>query len=161
MQLTVDKDLEANALTVVATFDHPVTKVWDLYADPRKMERIWGPPAAPATVTEHQLEPGGVVQYFMSGDEGEKYYGRWDVVEVEEHERFTVKDSFADADGNPVPDMPVTEMVFTFEPTDTGSTMRCIATYASAEALAQVLEMGMEEGMKQAMGQMDAVLDEG
>ncbi|RYJ06505.1 MAG: SRPBCC domain-containing protein, partial [Actinomycetales bacterium] len=36
MQLTVDKDLERSTLTVTATFEHPVAKVWDLYADPRK-----------------------------------------------------------------------------------------------------------------------------
>ena len=61
MELTVDKDLEEHTLTVVATFDHPVEQVWDLYADPRKMERWWGPPTYPATVVEHSLTPGGVV----------------------------------------------------------------------------------------------------
>lgn len=77
MELTVDKDLEEHTLTVVATFDHPVEQVWDLYADPRKMERWWGPPTYPATVVEHSLTPGGVVRYYMTGPDGEQFHGRW------------------------------------------------------------------------------------
>ena len=70
MELTVDKDLENRTLTVVADFDHPVEKVWELYADPRKMERWWGPPTYPATVVRHELAPGGVVHYFMTSPGG-------------------------------------------------------------------------------------------
>ena len=44
MQFTATHDLDALTITVTATFDHPVEKVWDLYADPRKLERWWGPP---------------------------------------------------------------------------------------------------------------------
>ncbi len=76
MELTVDKDLEEHTLTVVATFDHPVEQVWDLYADPRKMERWWGPPTYPATVVEHSLTSGGVVRYYMTGPDGEQFHGR-------------------------------------------------------------------------------------
>lgn len=160
MDLTIDKDLENATLTVTATFEHPVAKVWDLYADPRKMERWWGPPTHPATVVEHDLRPGGVVRYVMTSPEGERFHGRWDVDAVDELKQFSARDSFTDADGTPVDGLPVTTMVYTFEPTETGARMECVSSYASTEALAQVLEMGMEEGLTGAMGQMEAVLAE-
>ena len=39
-----------------------------------------------------------------------------------------------------------------------GTTMTVVSTFASADAMAQLVEMGMEEGMREAMGQIDAVL---
>ena len=57
-------DLEALTLTFVTEHDAPVERVWLLWADPRQLERWWGPPGWPATVTEHiyrirrKLEPG-------------------------------------------------------------------------------------------------------
>ena len=161
MDLTIDKDLDNATLTVIATFTHPVEKVWDLYADPRKLERWWGPPTYPATVVEHDLRPGGVVRYYMTSPEGEQYHGRWDIDAVDGGTCFEARDAFADPDGNPVDGMPVTSMVYTFASTDTGCRMTAVSRYASTEALAQVLEMGMEEGLTGAMGQMESVLADG
>ena len=49
----------ALTMTVTAEFDAPVERVWQLWADPRQLERWWGPPTYPATVVEHDLAPGG------------------------------------------------------------------------------------------------------
>src|SRR5215212_8140730 len=96
----VDKDLDARTLTIVAEFDASVERVWELWADPRKLERWWGPPTAPATFERHELEPGGTVTYFMTGDDGERFHGVWKVVAVDPPWSLDVEDSFADADGN-------------------------------------------------------------
>ena len=42
-------------------------RVWQLWADPRQLERWWGPPTYPATFTQHDLAPGGHVEYHMTG----------------------------------------------------------------------------------------------
>ena len=55
----VNKDLDAHTMTVFAEFAAPISRVWALYADPRQLERTWGPPPWPATVVEHDLRPGG------------------------------------------------------------------------------------------------------
>jgi uncharacterized protein YndB with AHSA1/START domain len=155
----VDKDLDHHTMTVVADYDAPVERVWQLYADPRQLERFWGPPTWPATVVDHDLSPGGRVRYFMTGPEGEKSAGYWDVLHVEAPSRFTVDDGFADAAGQPNPDMPTTRLEFQFTGRpDGGTTMTVISTFASTEAMKQVLDMGMEEGMRQAMSQIDDVL---
>lgn len=157
----VDKDLDAHTMTVVADFDAPVERVWQIYADPRQLERVWGPPTWPATVVDHDLRPGGRVTYFMTGPEGEKSSGYWDVLEVEAPHRFVVSDGFADDTGQPNPDMPTTrmEMVFTARD-DGGTTMTATSTFSSSEAMEKLIEMGMEEGMRLAMGQIDGVLAE-
>ena len=58
---SLDKDYDNLALRIVLDFAHPVDAVWQLWADPRKLERWWGPPTYPATVKEHDLTPGGTV----------------------------------------------------------------------------------------------------
>ena len=45
-------------MTVTAEFAAPVERVWALYADPRRLERHWGPPGWPATFVQHELVPG-------------------------------------------------------------------------------------------------------
>lgn len=60
---------------VVAEYDAPIERVWQLYSEPRQLERFWGPPTWPATVVDHDLSPGGRVTYFMTGPDGEKSAG--------------------------------------------------------------------------------------
>jgi uncharacterized protein YndB with AHSA1/START domain len=155
----VDKDLENHTMTVVADYDAPVERIWRLYADPRQLERFWGPPTWPATVVDHDLSPGGRVTYFMTGPNGEKSAGYWEVLEVEAPRRFVVDDGFADDAGRPNPDMPTTRMELALvERAGGGTTMTVVSTFASTEAMTRMIEMGMEEGMRQAMGQIDGIL---
>ncbi|MFT4110823.1 SRPBCC family protein [Propionicimonas sp.] len=157
----ITKDIEARSLVITAEFAAPATRVWQVYADPRQLERVWGPPSHPATVVEHSLTPGGVVHYFMTGPDGEKYYGGWRVLQVEEPRRFTFEDFFADKSFAPVADLPVSSSEFRFVPVDGGTRAVFTTTYETAEALRQVLDMGMEEGATQATNQIDALLAEG
>lgn len=154
----VDKDLEALTMTVVADYDAPVERVWQLYADPRQLERFWGPPSWPATVVDHDLRPGGRVSYFMTGPDGERSAGYWDVLEVETPRRFVVVDGFADDVGRPNTDMPTTRMELELSDHTDGTLMTMVSTFASVDAMEKLIEMGMEDGMREAMGQIDAVL---
>ncbi|MPY81647.1 MAG: SRPBCC domain-containing protein, partial [Actinophytocola sp.] len=52
-------DLDNLTLTITAEFAAPVERVWQVYADPRQLERVWGPPSHPATFVDHELRPGG------------------------------------------------------------------------------------------------------
>src|SRR5215211_1386621 len=63
----VKKDPANLSMVVTAEFNAPVQRVWQLWADPRQLERWWGPPTYPATVVDHDLVPGGTVNYFMTG----------------------------------------------------------------------------------------------
>ena len=47
--ISVDTDNDTLTVTVVSDFDASVARVWELWTDPRRIERWWGPPAYPAT----------------------------------------------------------------------------------------------------------------
>ena len=64
---SVTKDAATLTLTVVADFPVSQERLWDAYADPRQLERFWGPPTWPATFTRHDFKVGGRAEYFMTG----------------------------------------------------------------------------------------------
>ena len=47
---SVQKDTDNLTMTITAEFDAPVDRVWQLWENPRQLERWWGPPTYPATV---------------------------------------------------------------------------------------------------------------
>ena len=71
----VQQDLDNLTLTITADFAAPVERIWQVYADPRQLEKVWGPPTYPATVVDHDLTPGGRMTYFMTGPDGDKHAG--------------------------------------------------------------------------------------
>jgi len=155
----VQKDPDALTMAITAEFDAPAERVWQLWSDPRQLERWWGPPTYPATVVDHELAPGGRVSYFMTSPEGEKYHGWWRVISVDAPRALELEDGFADDAGQPNPDMPTTITRATFaERAGGGTTMTILTQFPSVEAMEQMAEMGMEEGMRSAMGQMDDIL---
>ena len=155
-----EKDFDNLTIVVVADFNAPVERVWDLWADPRKLERWWGPPTFPATVEQHELTPGGGVTYYMTGPKGEKYRGWWRIEVVDPPHALEFSDGFSDDDGTPQLDAPVTKNRVTFSETDGATRMELRAVAGSLEQLEQLIEMGAFEGMQESIGQMDALLAE-
>jgi len=158
----VDKNAAELTMTVTAEFDATPERVWQLWADPRQLERWWGPPAYPATVDSHDLRPGGRVAYHMTGPSGDTSRGYWDIDEVQPPHRLTFRDGFADDEGAPSTELPgPASAVVTIEDAGNGQTRMSIRNeFPSVEAMEQILAMGMEEGMREAVGQIDAILAE-
>lgn len=154
----VDKDFDALTLTLVADLRGTVERVWQLWADPRQLERWWGPPSHPATFHDHDLSPGGSVTYYMTGPEGEKYHGWWRVVAVDPPTSLEFVDGFADESGQPHPDLPTSDVRVELAATSEGTQMTLRSTFDTREQMDQVLEMGAAEGLTQAIGQIDALL---
>jgi uncharacterized protein YndB with AHSA1/START domain len=158
---SVRKDPEALTMTLTAELDATVERAWQLWADPRQLERWWGPPTYPATVVDHDLAAGGRVTYFMTGPDGDKAHGWWQVLLVEPPNRLELKDGFADEGGTPNDAMPTTTMVVTLAERDGGGTLMAIEThFPSLQAMEQLVSMGMEEGMASAVGQIAGILAE-
>ncbi|MEV5887174.1 SRPBCC domain-containing protein [Streptomyces sp. NPDC052020] len=155
---SVDKDADHLALTLVADFAAPVERLWQLWADPRQLERWWGPPGYPATVEEHDLTAGGGVAYFMTGPEGEQYRGWWRITSVDPPAFLEFVDGFADQEGKPQDDMPVTTARVRLTARDGGTRMELRSVFDSREQMEQLVDMGMVEGLRQAVGQIDALL---
>jgi len=157
----VRKDAEALTMTLDAAFDVSPERVWQLWADPRQLERWWGPPTYPATVTAHDLRSGGRVEYHMTGPEGDQSRGYWEILEADAPYRLVFRDGFADADGRPNSDMPLNEVRVLINEVGGGETRMSIESiFEDAAAMEQVLAMGMEQGLREAVGQIDAILAE-
>ena len=156
----VDVNTEAKTLTVTAHFNATIEQVWELWANPRKLEQWWGPPTYPATVVEHDLAVDGRVTYFMTSPEGDTHHGWWRIVSVDAPNRMTFEDGFGDADGNPNSEMPITiASVAIDERADGGAQMTLTSVFPTAEVMAQLVDIGMQEGITLAVGQMDVLID--
>ncbi len=157
----VRKDPASLTLTMTCEFAASPERVWQLWADPRQLERWWGPPTYPATVTTHDLRAGGRGEYYMTGPQGDTHGGYWIFDEVEPPRTISLRDGFLNPDGSPNDELPGTSMQVVIEPIAGGRTrMRLDSRFPSLEAMEQLVAMGMEEGLKGALGQIDAILAE-
>ncbi len=147
----VTRDERARTMTLTAEWDAPPERAWRLWADPRRLERWWGPPDHPATVTEHDLRPGGRVAYVVTGPGGETFPGWWHVQEVDPPRglRFELGD----------PGIPPLDVAVGMAPNAAGgTTMTITTTFPTDDAMAQLVAMGFAEGLSSAVGQVDALL---
>ncbi|MBC7549329.1 MAG: SRPBCC domain-containing protein [Cellulomonas sp.] len=145
-------------MTIVADLAAPPQRTWQLWADPRQLERWWGPPTWPATFERHDLAVGGKSSYYMTGPDGEKVRGWWRFLSIDEPRSLEFEDGFADAAGDPDLTMPLTLGRVDLLATAGGTRMTVTSTFASLEQMEQLVAMGMVEGMTDAMGQIDAIL---
>ena len=157
----VRKDPDALTMTLDAEFDASAERVWQLWADPRQLERWWGPPTYPATFTKHDLAPGSRVEYHMTTPEGDQPKGYWDILEVDATASARRPRRLRQRRRHAEHRLPDGEMRVTIEEIGDGRTRMSIESlFPSTEAMEQLLAMGQEEGMKQAVGQIDAILAE-
>jgi uncharacterized protein YndB with AHSA1/START domain len=155
---SMEKDLDGLTFTLVAEFDAPIDRVWQLWADPRQLERWWGPPTYPATVRAHDLSPDGAVTYYMTSPEGEEFHGWWRITSVDPPRSLEFIDGFADQQGKPAEDMPITVLRMRLTEQPDGTRMEMRSEFGSREQMDQMVEMGMIEGTTGAVGQIDSLL---
>jgi uncharacterized protein YndB with AHSA1/START domain len=154
------KDVENLTYTLTAEFSAGADEVWQLWENPRLLERWWGPPTWPATFDRLEFKPGGDARYYMTGPEGEKARGWWKIIDISAPRRLEYDDGFAGDDGEPLDPADTTRCVVTLEENGGVTRMTSVSTFKSTEQLQQLTEMGMEEGMTEAMEQIDAILAE-
>jgi uncharacterized protein YndB with AHSA1/START domain len=153
---SVDTDYDNLTITLIADFDTPIERVWDLWSDPRKLERWWGPPTDP-TFEAHDLTPGGEATYVMTGpDRGT--WGAWRVTAVDPPTSLEFTDAFADQDGRRIVDMPVITVGVRLTERDGGTRMEMHLTFESREDMEKLMSTGIVEGLRQAVGQIDPLL---
>jgi uncharacterized protein YndB with AHSA1/START domain len=153
---SVETDYDKLTITLIADFDAPIGRVWELWSDPRKLERWWGPPTHPATFEKHDLTPGGEATYLMTGPEG-NMRGTWHVTAIDPPTSLELTDAFVDQDGKRIAHTPVMIRVRLTEH-DGGTRMQMHLMFESREDMEKLMSTGIVEGLRQAVGQMDALL---
>lgn len=156
--VSTTKDPENLTLTLVAEFDATPERVWEVWEDARQLERWWGPPTWPATFTRHDFVVGGESRYHMTGPDGEKHHGFWQMHFIERPNRIDFANGLAGNDGEPNPEMPPAAGLVTFEATGSGTRMTAVTRFVDTEQMEMMIGMGMAEGMALAIGQIDAIL---
>jgi uncharacterized protein YndB with AHSA1/START domain len=153
----VDKDVDTLTMTITAEFDADAERLWELWADPRRLERWWGPPSHPSTFVEHELTVGARTTYFMTGPDGEKHHGSWRIEEVEPPHRLHITDDDVDDEGKPQDGGP-TGMTVTIAEGDGKATMSIQTRFTDRKSMEQTIEMGFEQGMIETLNKADALL---
>ena len=156
--VSTTKDRDDLTMTLVAELAAPPSRVWQVWADPRRLERWWGPPTWPATFEEHDLSVGGTMRYVMTGPDGEKARGWWRFLSLDEPRSLEFDDGFADESGVPDDSMPTIRGRVELEDTGVGTRMTVTSSFATLADMEKLVGMGMVEGMTEAMGQIDGVL---
>jgi uncharacterized protein YndB with AHSA1/START domain len=156
--VSVEKDYDDLSLVLVADFDAPIERVWELWADPRQLERWWGPPTHPSTFERHDLAVGGEMTYVMTGPEGEQSRGWWRITFVNPPTSLEFTDGYANRDGTPNPDTPTTAVRMRLTEQDSGTRMELRFGFASDEHMQQLDRWGAFDVFPRSVAQMDAVL---
>jgi len=149
---------EELTLTIVAEFEAGADQVWQVWEDPRKLERWWGPPTFPATFSRHDFVVDGESRYHMTGPNGETPHGWWRIIAIDKPRRLEFAHGLADDSGEPVSGVPPMPSLVTFDAIDNGTRMTTVTNFTSAEQMELMLAMGMKDGMREAIGQIDEVL---
>jgi uncharacterized protein YndB with AHSA1/START domain len=146
----VDKDPARRTLRITSEFGAPPERVWRMWSDPRRLEKWWGPPDFPATVTEHDLRPGGRVALFVTGACGVRRDASWRVISVDEPTglAFDLHD----------PDFPPIAMRVRISAYEGGTRMVIDASFPTDEAMDRLLSIGFAEGLSAAVAQLDDAL---
>jgi len=152
-------DPEALTLTIVAEFNAGAERLWQVWEDPRQLERWWGPPTYPATFDSHDFVAGGKASYYMTGPDGDTSRGWSRFTAIKAPTNLEFDDGFAAEFGDPVDEMGITHGAVTLETIDGGSRMTMVSSFESLDQLEKLVAMGMEEGIKEAMAQIVSVLD--
>lgn len=159
--ISTTPDTATLTMTIVADLAAPPKRAWQVWADPRQLERWWGPPTWPATFVTHDLVVGGGSSYYMTGPDGEKAHGWWRFLVIDEPHTLEFEDGFADDEGTPNTTMPVIHGRVDLHETRGGTRMTVTSRFATLEQMEQLVAMGMVEGMQAAMGQIDEILAAG
>lgn len=153
----VTKDIDALTMTITAEFDADAERLWELWSDPRQLERWWCPPTHSSTFVEHELTVGARTTYFMTGPDGERRDGWWRIEEVERPHRLRIKDDAVDDKGKPDDGGP-TAMTVTITEADGTATMSIQTHFADRDSLEQTIELGFEQGLTETLNQIDPLL---
>ena len=90
-------------IIVTRLFDAPRELVFRAWTDPQHLIHWWAPKGCTTPFCKVDLRPGGKFHYCIRLDDGHDIWGTGIYREIAAPERIVYSDSFADAEGHPVP----------------------------------------------------------
>ncbi len=154
-QLTLPSDQE---IIITRTFDAPRELVWQMWTTAEHLQQWWGPEGWTLPVCELDFRPGGTWFYCMQGPDGMQSCGKATYLEINAPDRIVYEDAFADADGNPLEEMPLGHITLRFIDAGGKTTVHNTVRYPTKADRDKVIEMGMEAGFDQTLNRLEAYL---
>jgi uncharacterized protein YndB with AHSA1/START domain len=90
-------------IVVRRRFDAPREMVFDAWTQPDRLMRWWAPAGCTTPACTVDLRPGGAFHFCMRTPDGLEIWGLGTYREIVAPERIVYTDTFADAEGRPVP----------------------------------------------------------
>lgn len=149
---------EKNTITIKRSFAAKRQMVWDCYTKSELLDRWFAPKPLTTKTKFMEFSEGGHWHYAMVEPNGQEYWGRMDYQTIEPIDNYTSLDGFCDDTGTLNPAFPRSKWNVTFSDVVTHTLVETVVSYASSEALQQVINMGLKEGLTSTMERLDELL---
>lgn len=157
----VVKNFNEKSILISREFNSPIASVWRAYTESQLLDQWWGPLPWRAETRLMNFAAGGHWLYAMVGPEGEKHWGRMNYITILPLKRFDIEDVFCGENGTINTQLPVSTGSIAFTETAAGTLVEFKMTYASEEALKQIVEMGFEQGITICLDQLENLFNQG
>ncbi|GGP21613.1 SRPBCC family protein [Silvimonas iriomotensis] len=149
---------EKNTITIKRAFAAKRQLVWDCYTKSELLDRWFAPKPLITKTSFMDFREGGHWLYAMVEPGGQEYWGRMDYQTIRPIDHYTSLDGFCDNTGALNPALPRSQWSVTFSDAETHTLVETVVSYASAEALQQVIQMGLKEGLASTLERLDELL---
>ncbi|WP_050478033.1 SRPBCC family protein [Herbaspirillum rhizosphaerae] len=151
-------DKVKNTITVKREFAAKRQLVWDCYTKSELLDRWFAPKPLTTKTKSMDFSEGGHWHYAMVEPNGQEYWGRMDYQTIRPIDGYTSLDGFSDETGAVNPDLPRSTWDITFSDAATHTLVETVVSYASPQALQQVIDMGLQAGLASTLERLDELL---
>ena len=151
-------DKEKNTITIKREFAAKRQMVWDCYTKSEFLDQWFAPKPLTTKTKFMDFSEGGHWHYAMVTPDGQEYWGRMDYRTIQPIDNYTSLDGFCDDTGALNPELPRAEWNVRFSNVATHTLVETVVSYASSEALQQVIKMGLKEGLTSTLERLDELL---
>jgi uncharacterized protein YndB with AHSA1/START domain len=153
-----DVDKDRNTMTIGRRFAANRQLVWDCHTRRDYLDQWFAPKPLSTRTKTMDFREGGHWHYAMVMPDGQEFWGRMDYKTIHPIDGYALLDGFCDENGLLSPGMPQASWDVAFSDITGGTMVQTLVTYASAEALEQVIAMGMQQGITSTMERLDELL---
>ncbi len=151
---------EDSTITVERSFNAPLDAVWAAWTEADILCQWWAPKPYECVIKSLDFREGGRWLYCMQGPSGDRHWCLFDFEEIKPKSYFSGTDAFCDENGVANNFKPATRWENHFSTSDGGTFVRMNLSFATGEALEQIIQMGFKEGFTLGLEQLDALLSQ-
>lgn len=154
------EDLDKNQLLITRVFNGPIGLVWRAWTKADLLDQWWAPSPWQSHTKAMNFEAGGQRLYCMQGPKDQQHWGLTKYLKILSEEFFEAEDAFCDENGNINTEIPGSHWEVDFIATENGTEVRALNSFASREAMEQLISMGIKAGTVAVHKHLDELLTE-